>query len=78
MQEIMGVTNQGREGLGMRKTKMYSKSSTMEKRDLIVNIVRENEEENRKVKMIQLSTQDQNLRWEVPPSHKAKRPYHKF
>ena len=53
----------------MRKTKWYSTSSTKDKRNLIVNAVREKEEERRKVKMTQLSIQGQNLRWEVPQRH---------
>ena len=55
MNEIIGVTNKGKEGLGMRKEKFYSKSSMKEQRDMIVSTVRENEEDKRIVKMTQLS-----------------------
>ena len=33
MQEIIGLTNKGKEGLGMRKQKYYSKSSSKEQRE---------------------------------------------
>ena len=65
-QEIIGITNTGKEGLGMNKGKYYSKSSAKEQRSMIVNTVREKEEERRVVKMTQLVKQGQNLRWEVP------------
>ena len=66
MQEIIGLTNKGKEGLGMRKQKYYSKSSSKEQRDMIVKTVKEKEEESRVVKIAQLSKQGQNTRWEVP------------
>ena len=66
MQEIIGLTNKGKEGLGMRKQKYYSKSTSKEQRDMIVKTVKEKEEESRVVKIAQLSKQGQNLRWEVP------------
>ena len=66
MQEIIGATNKGKEGLGMKKEKFFSKVSTKEQRDMIIKTVREKEEERRLVKMTQLSKQGQNLRWEVP------------
>ena len=65
-QEIIGKTNLGREGLGMRKEKLYSKCSTKEQRTMIVSTVREKEEERRVVEMTQQSKQGLNLRWEVP------------
>ena len=64
--EIIGTTNKGKEGLGMRKEKFFSKSSSKEQRSMIVSTVREKEEEKRVVQMTQLSKQGQNLRWEVP------------
>ena len=65
-QEIIGKTNLGREGLGMRKEKLYSKCSTKEQRSMIVSSVREKGEERRVVEMTQRSKQGLNLRWEVP------------
>ena len=47
----------------------FISNSTKDKRKLIVNTVREKEEERRKVEMTQLSIQGQNLRWEVPQRH---------
>ena len=66
IQELVGVPNKGKEGLGMKKRQYYSTSTTKEKRDMIVKSVREKEEEDRMVKMTTLSTQGANLRWEVP------------
>ena len=67
MKEIIGVTNKGKEGLGMRKEKFYSKSSMKEQRDMIVSTMRENKEDKRIVMMTQLSRQGHNLnKWEVP------------
>ena len=67
MQEIIGVTNIGKEGLGMRKAEFYSKSSSKSKRDMIIKVVREKEEEERIVKMTTLSKQgSHNMKWEAP------------
>ena len=66
MQEITGVPNKGREGIGTRKTQYYSKSSKKDRRDMIVNAVREKEEEKRVVNMTMLSKQGAHLKWEVP------------
>ena len=66
MKEITGIANRGREGLGMRKRSYYSTSSKKERRDMVVETVREKEEEQRVVNMTSLSKQGANLRWEVP------------
>ena len=66
LQEIIGTTNKGTEGLGMRKGKYYSNSSSKEKRSMIINTVKEKEEERRIVNITQLSQQGSQLRWEVP------------
>ena len=66
MQEITGISNIGREGLGTRTVRFYSKSSTKERRDMIVNSVREKEEEQRVVNMTMLSKQGAQTKWEVP------------
>ena len=66
VQELVGVPNKGKEGLGMRKRQYYSSSSSKEKRDMIVHEVREKEEESRIVKMTGFPNQGANLRWEVP------------
>ena len=54
MQEVTGIPNRGREGLGMRKMQFYSKSSSKDRRDMIVSTVREKEEEQRVIKMTML------------------------
>ena len=66
VQEMVGVPNKGKEGLGMKKRQYYSTSSSKEKRDMIVKTVREKEEESRMVRMTNFPSQGANLRWEVP------------
>ncbi len=66
MQEIIGIPNIGREGLGTRSTMLYSKCSSKSKRDLIVKTLRVKEEEKRVVNMTMLSKQGSHLKWEVP------------
>ena len=55
MKEITGIANRGREGLGMRKRSYYSTSSKKDRRDMIVETVREKEEEQRVINMTSLS-----------------------
>ena len=50
----------------MRKRQYYSTSSKTERRDMIVDTIREREEEQRLVKMTSLVSQGVNLKWEVP------------
>ena len=66
MKEITGIANRGREGLGMRRRQYYSTSSKIERRDMVVDTIREREEEQRLVKMTSLVSQGVNLKWEVP------------
>ena len=66
VQELVGVPNKGKEGLGMKKRQYYSTSSSKDKRDMIVKSVRDKEEEDRIVKMTNFPSQGANLRWEVP------------
>ena len=66
MKEITGIANRGREGLGMRRRQYYSTSSKIERRDMVVDTIREREEEQRLVKMASLVSQGVNLKWEVP------------
>ena len=69
MQEIIGIPNKGREGLGMRGRQYYSKSSKKGKRDLVVQEIRNKEEEGRKSIMTGFSNQGAQLRWEVPQKY---------
>ena len=66
MQEITGIANRGREGLGMNPKKYYSTSSKKDKRAMIVKAVRETEEDRRFVKMTSLAKQGVHTKWEVP------------
>ena len=65
LQEIAGIANRGREGLGLTHREYYSKSNKEEKRRLIVQKVREEEEERRLVKIAGFSKQGRSLDWEV-------------
>ena len=69
MREITGIANQGKEGLGMRKRQYYSTSSKKVRRDMVVQTVRDKEEEKRMINMTGLSQQGVNLKWEVPQRH---------
>ena len=53
-------------GLGMNPKKYYKSSSKKERRTMIVEKVREAEEERRTVKMTGLAKQGGHLRWEMP------------
>ena len=67
MEEVTGIPNKGREGLGFNPKRYYSQSkSKQEKRSMVVEKVREAEEERRQVKMTGLAKQGGHLRWEVP------------
>ena len=65
LQEIAGIANKGREGLGLNHRQYYSKSTQVEKKKLIVQKVREAEEEQRLVKVAGLSKQGSSLTWGV-------------
>ena len=62
MQEIIGIPNKGREGLGMRGRQYYSKSTKKGKRDLVVQEIRNKEEEVRRSQMTGFANQGAQLR----------------
>ena len=62
--DIVGAVQTNREGLGLQKFKPFCASSAVEKRKAVVSEMRMNEEEERKVKLVQCSVQGQCLRWE--------------
>ena len=66
LQEVAGNPNKGREGLGLTPRTIFSKATKAEKRTMIVNAVREAEEDKRVVKMTSLAKQGAHMRWEVP------------
>ena len=66
MKEIVGIPNKGREGLGMNPRKYYSSSTKEERRTMVVDTIREAEEDRRRVKMASLAKQGAHTRWEVP------------
>ena len=66
MKDMTGRGNIGHEGLGLRKTQYYHKSSEKEQRDMVVKEIRNKEEERRRVKIIGQGQQGAMTRWEVP------------
>ena len=65
MKDIIGIPNKGREGLGMNPRKYFSSSTKKERRTMIVDTVREAEEDMRRVKMTSLGKQGAHTRWEI-------------
>ena len=65
-EQIAGIPNKGREGLGLHPRKYFDACSKKQKRRMIVEKVREAEEDRRIVRMTGLSKQGGHLRWEVP------------
>ena len=65
LQDIAGIANLGREGLGMNLRKYYEGSSQKEKKQLIVNKIREAQEEERLVRITSLAKQSRPLDWGV-------------
>merc|ERR1711989_271823 len=66
LKEIVGILNKGKEGLGMNPRKYYSSSTKEERRTMVVDTIREAEEDRRRVKMASLAKQGAHTRWEVP------------
>ena len=66
IEEITGIPNKGKEGLGFNPRKYYSSSSKKERREMVIGKVREAEEDRRQVKMTNLAKQGAQTRWEVP------------
>ena len=66
MKDIVGIPNKGREGLGMNPRKYFGSSTKKERRTMVVDTVREAEEDRRRMKMASLGKQGAHTRWEVP------------
>ena len=66
MQEVSGIPNQGREGLGLTPKKYYSKSNKKDQRAMIVDTVRESEEDRGRVRIANLAKQGASTKWQVP------------
>merc|ERR1712055_43545 len=66
MKDIIGIANKGREGLGMNPRKYFGLSTKKERRTMVVDTVREAEEDRRRVKMASLGKQGAHTKWEVP------------
>ena len=66
MQDLTGVPNKGREGLGLHPRLPFSKAGKKEKRKMIVKTIKEMEEEERIVRLTNCSSQGAPMNWEVP------------
>ena len=66
MQEIAGTPNKGKEGLGLTPRTCLSRATKRDRRRMIVDTVREAEEDRRVVRMTGLAKQGAHMRWEVP------------
>ena len=66
LQDIAGIANIGREGLGSYHRQYYRGSSEREKKKLVVSKIREAEEERRLVRIAALAQQSRSLQWGVP------------
>ena len=64
-QEISGIGNRGREGLGWRSRQYYSKVNKQDRRKMIVSKIRSKEEQRRQVNLSRLGKQGRSLNWEV-------------
>ena len=65
LQEIAGIGNRGKEGLGLNQRRYYSKAHHKERRGMICDEVRAEEEDQRRVKATSFSKQGANLQWET-------------
>ena len=66
LEEITGIPNKGREGLGLYHRQYHSKATERERRGMTVQKARQAEEERRLVNVAGLSTQGASFSWEVP------------
>ena len=66
LQDIAGIANTGREGIGMYHRQYFGNSNEKQKRGLIVQQVRVKEEERRRCRIAGLSQQAASTRWQVP------------
>ena len=65
MQDIAGIANIGREGIGINHRQYFKGSTEKVKKQLIVKKIREEEEERRLVRIAGLSQQSRSLQWGV-------------
>ena len=66
LQDIAGIANTGREGIGMYHRQYFGTSTDKQKRGMIVEKVRMKEEERRRCRIAGLSKQAASTRWQVP------------
>ncbi|XP_060574030.1 uncharacterized protein LOC132731786 [Ruditapes philippinarum] len=64
--DIVGMTNIGKEGLGTRKHQRWETSTQQERRSLVQTEIREEAEQERMSRAVQLGPQGNWTRWQVP------------
>ena len=64
-QEVLGIVCEGRRGLGNYQAEFWSKSSSKQRRDKIVNEIRKEEENKRRAKAVQQASQGRWTTWET-------------
>jgi len=62
--DISGTVQSDRKGLGKQNFKPFCKSSEKERRDAVVEKMRQRERERRNVHLVQCTQQGQYVRWE--------------
>ncbi|XP_060590709.1 uncharacterized protein LOC132745755 [Ruditapes philippinarum] len=65
-QDIVGMTNIGKEGLGTRKHQRWETSTQQERRSLVQTEIRKEAEQERMSRAVQLGPQGNWTRWQVP------------
>ncbi|KAI8501656.1 hypothetical protein Bbelb_209270 [Branchiostoma belcheri] len=66
IRDIIGATNSGRQGLGSSHFQQWGKASKKERRAMVQTEVRQLEEEGRRAKAVELSSQGAWTRWNLP------------
>ena len=65
-QVIVGATNQGREGLGMRKQPRWLKADSQERRSMVQEEIRRSEDTKRSARSVQMGQQGRWNLWNLP------------
>ncbi|XP_060608354.1 uncharacterized protein LOC132760383 [Ruditapes philippinarum] len=66
LQDIVGTTNKGREGLGIRLKQRWSDSDKVERRSMVQTELRRAEDETRSSRSVKLGSQGSWMKWNLP------------
>ncbi|XP_060603812.1 uncharacterized protein LOC132756698 [Ruditapes philippinarum] len=66
LQDIVGTTNKGREGLGIRFKQRWRDSDKVERRSMVQTELRRAEDETRSSRSVQLGSQGSWMKWNLP------------